>query len=180
MKVRIDHIRDVTRTLTFSEPVESFPVLVAMVESGECLFDGPVVAQLTAGREMDHYRVEGTVSAPIRLTCSRCLALFEHALSSHFTIFFREAGSLSQEDVEEVELDQQDLVSTTFDGDEIDLLPEIAEQVALAIPLKALCSEHCKGLCSACGADLNLEDCGCSRASVTSKFAALKDFKVQR
>ena len=179
MKVRLDHIRDVTRELLFSEPVESFPVLMAMAASGECVFGGPVQATLTAGREMDHYRVEGTVSIPLRQTCSRCLASFDQELSSRFTIFFRE-GTPQTGDEEEVELAEQDLVSAVFSGDEIDLLPEIGEQVALAVPLKPLCSEQCKGLCPLCGADMNTTECGCSREPVNLKFAALKDFKVQR
>lgn len=179
MKVRLDHIRDVTRELTFLEPVESFPVLVAMVASGECVFDGPVQATLVAGLEMDHYRVEGTVTVPLRQTCSRCLTSFEQLLSSRFTIFFRE-GTPQEGDEEEVELAEQDLVSAVFSGEEIDLLPEIGEQVALAVPLKPLCSEQCKGLCPLCGADLNTAACGCSCEPVNLKFAALKNFKVQR
>jgi len=179
MKVRLDHIRDVTRELSFSEPVESFPVLVAMVTSGECVFGGPVQVALTAGREMDHYRVEGTVSVPLRQTCSRCLVSFDQQLSSRFTIFFRE-GTPQEGDEEEVELSEQDLISTVFSGEEIDLLPEIGEQVALAVPLKPLCSEKCKGLCPVCGVDRNTTECDCSQEPVNLKFAALKDFKVQR
>lgn len=179
MKVRLDHIRDVAKELTFSEPVESFPVLMAMVASRECSFNGPVQASVTAGREMDHYRVEGTVTVSLRQNCSRCLVSFEQELCSRFTIFFREELSPLQ-DEEEVELEEQDLVSASFSGDEIDLLPEIGEQVALAVPLKPLCSQQCRGLCPVCGADLNTTGCGCSREPVNLKFAALKDFKVQR
>ena len=179
MKVRLDHIREVSRELVFVEPIESFPVLVAMVEAGECAFAGSVQVQLTAGREMDHYRVEGSVTVPVRQSCSRCLAPFGQELSSRFTIIFREATA-AVEDEDEVELGEQDLVSASFSGDEIDLLPEIGEQVALAIPLKPLCSEGCKGLCPVCGADMNAAPCGCSREPVNFKFSALKDFKVQR
>lgn len=179
MKVRLDHIRDVSKQLSFTEPVASFPVLAAMVAADECAFDGPVQAELTAGREMDHYRVEGTVSVAVQQACSRCLVDFRHGLCSRFTVFFRE-GTPQEGGEGEVELSEQDLVSTVFSGDEIDLLPEIGEQVALAIPLKPLCSEQCKGLCPVCGADLNTTQCGCSREPVNLKFAALKDFKVQR
>lgn len=179
MKVRIDHIRDTTRELSFSEPVESFSILMAMAEAGECSFAGPVLTRLTAGREGDHYRVEGTVSVRLHQTCSRCLAAFEQELCSRFTIFFRE-GAPQAEDEEEVELEKQDLISATFTGEEIDLLPEIGEQVALAVPAKPLCAEQCKGLCPICGIDLNKEMCNCSRESLNLKFAALQDFKVQR
>jgi len=57
-----------------------------------------------------------------------------------------------------------------FEGDEIDLLPEIGEQVALTVPLKPLCSETCKGLCPFCGADLNTTACGCGQEQAYSKF----------
>lgn len=179
MKLRLDHIREVTRELVFIEPIETFPVLMAMVEADECMFTGSVHAQLTAGREMDHYRVEGTVTVPVRQYCSRCLAAFEQELSSRFTIIFRE-GTAALEDENEVELGEQDLVSASFSGDEIDLLPEIGEQVALAIPLKPLCADGCKGLCPVCGADMNVIPCSCSHQPVNLKLSALMDFKVQR
>lgn len=180
MKVRIDHIRDAIREFAFCEPVSSFPVLVDMAEAGECGFNGPVQVQVAAGREMDHYRVEGTVSVPVQQVCSRCLETFEYALSSRFTIFFREGDPQEIADEDEVELDEQDLISAIFTGDEINLLPEVGEQVALAVPVKPLCSEACKGLCPVCGADLNITDCNCSKEPVSLAFAALKDFKVQR
>lgn len=41
-------------------------------------------------------------------------------------------------------------------------LEEIARQeFILQRPLQNLCSEDCKGLCLYCGANLNIEDCGC-------------------
>ena len=37
----------------------------------------------------------------------------------------------------------------------------LREQVLLAMPLKAVCSEACKGLCPRCGLYLNGEACAC-------------------
>jgi uncharacterized protein len=65
-----------------------------------------------------------------------------------------------------------------YSGDEIDLSHEIEEQVAMEIPMKPLCSEGCKGLCPACGADLNKETCGCPDDHGNLAFSALKNFKV--
>ena len=179
MKVRTEHIKEAVRQFVFREPADSFPVLAAMAQAGECRFNGPVSVELNAGREMDHYRVEGTLSAPVSLVCSRCLADFERVVSSQFTIFFREGTGLGGDDEDEVELDERDLISAVFEGDEIDLLPEIGEQVALTIPLKPLCSETCKGLCPFCGVDLNVTVCGCGQEQAYSKFSALKNFKVR-
>ena len=179
MKVRTEHIKDTVRQFVFREAAESFPVLASMVQAGECRFNGPVSVELNAGREMDHYRVEGTLSAPVSLVCSRCLADFDRMVSSQFTIFFREGTGFGADDEDEVELDECDLISAVFEGDEIDLLPEIGEQVALTVPLKPLCSETCKGLCPFCGADLNTTACGCGQEQAYSKFSALKNFKVR-
>ncbi len=178
MKVRTEHIKEAVREYTFSEPAAAFPVLHDMETARECRFTGPVQVEIKAGRELDHYRVDGMVTVPVQMDCSRCLTSFDKQITSAFTIFFREGDGPQQEE-QEVELEERDLISTSFCGDEIDLLPEIAEQVALEIPVKPLCSELCKGLCPTCGADLNLTDCGCAIEAKPSKFAALKDFKVR-
>jgi len=80
---------------------------------------------------------------------------------------------------EDVELAEEDLISATYEGDEIDFTKEITEQVILAIPFKPLCSEDCKGLCIKCGAELNLAKCECSQDNMNLKFNALNNIKVQ-
>ncbi len=177
MKIKIDHIREKSRQYSFTESAESFPVLADMSSAGECNFTGPVNVNVTAGREFDHYRVDGLVTVPIQQNCSRCLCSFDKNICSSFSIFFRENfKNLEEED--EVELEERDLITADFSGDEIDLSMEIAEQVALEIPLKPLCSETCKGLCPVCGVDLNTETCSCVLDSKQSRFAALKNFKI--
>lgn len=180
MKIRVDHIQDKPFSLRTEEPAGSFPVLYGMQAGGECTFAGPVLIDITAAREFDHVRVSGRVSTRIEMVCSRCLATYETPLDSLFTIYFRKATSHDTAEEEETELEEQDLISATYSGDEIDLTHEIEEQVAMEIPLKPLCNEECKGLCPVCGTDLNQGTCSCPRAQASLKFSALKDFKVSR
>lgn len=180
MKVRTEHIREAVRHFVFEESADAFPALAAMQSAGECRFNGPISVELSAEREMDHYRVEGALYVTVSLVCSRCLADFNRKVETDFTIFFRETTGEEEYDESEVELEERDLVSASFTGDELDLGPEIGEQVALNIPLKPLCDDGCKGLCPACGADLNIAVCGCAKEEKPSKFSALKDFKVKR
>lgn len=180
MKIRVDHIQDKPFSLRAEEPVTAFPVLSAMQDSGECAFTAPVLVDVTAAREFDHVRVSGRVGTKIELTCSRCLATYEAPLDSSFTIYFRKATSHDEVEEEETELEEQDLISATYSGDEIDLTHEIEEQVVMEIPLKPLCNEECKGLCPVCGTDLNQGACSCPRERTSLKFSALKDFKVSR
>jgi uncharacterized protein len=98
-------------------------------------------------------------------------------LSSSFTIFYIKAASTQPED--EVELDEQDLISATYSGDEIDFADEVAEQILLEIPYKPLCFEECNGLCASCGTDLNNSDCSCSSKAVSMAFSSLQELKVK-
>jgi uncharacterized protein len=180
MKIRVDHIQNKPMMLHAEDPVASFPVLSRMQSDGECIFTAPIRSDITAEREFDHVRVSGRVSTRITLACSRCLADNDTYIDSSFTIFFRKGASNDVVEEEEVELNEQDLISATYSGDEIDLTHEIEEQVAMEIPLKPLCSEECKGLCPVCGTDLNLASCSCPRGQTSFKFSALKDFKVSR
>ncbi|MCB0307937.1 MAG: DUF177 domain-containing protein [Bdellovibrionales bacterium] len=42
-----------------------------------------------------------------------------------------------------------------YDNQELDLDEIIKEQLLLSLPMRYLCKEDCKGVCMACGADLN-------------------------
>ncbi len=179
LKIRIDEIREQGLTLSAQEQIADYPALLAVEKAGECQFLAPLEISLTVIREFDHIRASGEVGTAVRLACSRCLAVYDAAISSAFTIFYTKASAALQQD-EEVELAEQDLVSATYAGDEIDFAPEIAEQVALEIPFKPLCKEDCKGLCAVCGVDLNAVACGCDKQEVSLKFNALQGFKVDR
>ncbi|HWI41211.1 MAG TPA: DUF177 domain-containing protein [Verrucomicrobiae bacterium] len=180
LKLRVDDIKpDKPRTVAAEEPVSSFPTLAEMVDRGEVTLAGPVRVDITATAGYDHIRVDGRVSGAAELVCSRCLADYRGPLESAFTIFYRKAAP-GEEEVEEVELSDVDLLSATYAGDEIDLTPEIEGQLITEIPIKPLCSESCKGLCSSCGADLNRTGCGCGNTGRPSAFEALKNFKVKK
>lgn len=178
LTVRLEDIRDKSTEISEDLPGSAFPVLSGMIDSGEAVITTPVHVEITALHEFDHVRVSGRVEAGIRLSCSRCCSEYEDRLSSTFVLFYtkaREAGALQDE---EVELSETDLVSVTYQGDEIDLTPEVDEQIVMELPLKPLCSEECRGLCSQCGADLNAEKCGCHREAHSLAFGALKDLKL--
>ena len=63
-----------------------------------------------------------------------------------------------------------------FEGDEIDLDPYVFEEVMLNIPIKALCSESCKGMCPTCGKNLNIGECQCEKAGASVLAEKLKPF----
>jgi uncharacterized protein len=68
----------------------------------------------------------------------------------------------------------------TYSGHTIDLWPFVREQVLLAVPPSPLCSEGCKGLCPACGQDLNLRDCGHRQENLDPRWQALKGLQLEQ
>ena len=178
VKVRIDEIKEKGLVLDAEEAIAAFDPLVQIQDEGECQFLAPLTIHLDIKKEYNHVRVSGELATILRMVCSCCLAEFDFPLESRFTVFYIREGAIPQD--EEVELSGEDLISATYSGDEIDLTPEIVEQVLLDIPLKPLCKEDCRGLCPTCGFDLNVAECGCDREKYNLKFNVLKNFKVDR
>jgi uncharacterized protein len=177
LKVRIADLKDKTLHLEAEEPVTDYPELLAMTESGECRFLSPLHLDFTVAREYDHIRASGRIETAVRITCARCLTEFDVNIDSSFTVFYTKSAEPLDE---EVELAEEDLISKSYDGEEIDFSSEVAEQVIMEIPFKPLCRENCKGLCSNCGANLNDGDCGCDRNPGSFKFSALKGIKIDK
>lgn len=178
LKIRVTDITEKIKSIDAVDDAGSYPALLQAQEAGECRFISPVTVALSLAREYDHIRVQGSVATKVMLSCSRCLGEFGADISSAFTIFYTKASTAQPED--EVELGEQDLISATYTGDEIDFSDEVAEQILLELPYKPLCSEECKGLCPSCGVDLNSSDCRCSSDAVSMVFSSLKGLKVKQ
>jgi uncharacterized protein len=177
LKIRVDDLKDKSIELLSEEPLMLYSTLLALQEAGECRFQAPLRIHLNVAREYDHIRVNGRVETSIHLDCSRCLGEYQVNIDSPFTIFYMRDEGMHQD--EDVELAEEDLISATYEGDEIDFTTEITEQVILAIPFKPLCREDCKGLCSNCGAELNISNCSCNQDNMNLKFNALRNLKVK-
>src|SRR5437868_2003185 len=96
-------------------------------------------------QETGRYRLTGRVAGEVELTCSRCLEPFKMPVSTEFDLRYVPR----EENVgdEEREVGEDDLTTAFYSDDQIDLGELIAEQFHLALPMKPLCSEDCRGLC---------------------------------
>lgn len=63
-------------------------------------------------------------------------------------------------------------------GLEINPAALIWEEFSLALPVKPLCGETCKGLCPACGSNRNTESCACAGPEGDPRLAVLRHCKV--
>ncbi len=53
------------------------------------------------------------------------------------------------------------------------------EEFMLALPMRPLCKQSCKGLCTHCGTDLNSGTCACKDETGDPRLAALRALKIQ-
>jgi uncharacterized protein len=72
----------------------------------------------------------------------------------------------------------KDLDITYLSNDYVDLSEVLTEHLQLQVPFQPLCREECKGMCSQCGADMNVGRCACAKIANSHPFSALKDLKL--
>jgi uncharacterized protein len=108
--------------------------------------------------------VTGNFSGETTLECVRCLTSFNHSLSWEMTDLY----AFRQKSVSESGL-------IVPEDAQIDLQPLIREYSLLEIPINPICKPACKGLCSVCGQDLNVKDCGHRTNFEDSSFSILKN-----
>jgi len=108
--------------------------------------------------------VKGTIRGTAVQCCSRCLEEFCADIELCFNQSYQQQGAISPED-EEI---------YSYQGEEIDLAGLVLENLLLGEPLKAICSDNCRGLCPQCGVNLNQVDCFCGKNNINPKFAILQ------
>jgi uncharacterized protein len=181
MQIRVDDIKEGGLSLVFEEEISEFPALVE-IDDDRAMFAAPLQVSLRAVRIHGLVQFEGKIETRVKLSCSRCLKEFETPLAVPFSLTYsRELPAPSEESEEEgVEITAEEMGLIPFQGDQIDLREAIQEQVVMGLPLRPLCQENCRGLCPQCGAELAAGQCGCERTDAFNRFAALKNFKVEK
>jgi uncharacterized metal-binding protein YceD (DUF177 family) len=152
------------------------PSLFPDAESDVLRVVSPVRLSFDVDRqESARYRVAGHLSGALELMCSRCLEPFRFAVATDFDLRYVPRTENAGEGEQEVEED--DLATAFYSDDQIDLGQLVMEQLHLALPMKALCRETCKGLCPQCGTNLNAGSCECSPTWEDPRLAALRHLK---
>jgi uncharacterized protein len=110
--------------------------------------------------EMDKSSSQIVINCNLHLTgkmvCDRCTADFKREFEISFkNIYFFSHGSNQDE------IDEDGIFYLSPADDKIDLSASVFENALLALPMKNLCSEDCKGLCPVCGVNRNEVECNC-------------------
>lgn len=119
------------------------------------------------------FRVQGRATTRLMLECGRCLDEMEVPVDARFELRYVPQEQNAGEP--EREIAEDDLTTAYYREGALDVVDLLREQFQLALPMKPLCAESCRGLCPECGANLNRADCGCDPKWVDPRLAPLKD-----
>ena len=136
---------------------------------------GPVDLAGDIRKDTRKVRLTGHIRATLECDCGRCLEPFPVPVDTTFDLLFLPAATNTGD--EDREVAEDDLGVSFYKDDVIDLRQLIREQFYLALPMKPLCRDDCKGLCPECGSNRNREVCSCDTAWVDPRLDALRRLK---
>lgn len=141
-------------------------------ESEDYRIVAPVHLLLDLHRDRETVRVTGRVDTRLEMECGRCLEPFEIPVSSAFELHYVPHSDNTGD--AEREIDEDDLTTAYYRDNTLDLGELMREQFQLALPMKPLCAESCKGLCPGCGSNLNKTTCECTPKWEDPRLASLE------
>lgn len=148
------------REIEFVAPVHSIAVVDSAVPEG-----AEAHVQLKLEALSDGLTVTGTVRAPWRGLCRRCLETAEGELCAEVREVY--ASHPVSDDI------------WPLHGEQLDLFDLVVEALTLELPLAPLCNASCLGLCPECGINRNDADCGHRGAVGDPRWAVLEQSQFQ-
>lgn len=126
--------------------------------------DGDVEVDVVLEAMNDGITVRGTVAAPWKAECRRCLVGVEGIATSTIDELYQ--TQLTDEDAFPIENNQ------------LDLAPMARQSILLELGAERVCRDDCAGLCPVCGTDLNEASCDCDTVISDDRWAALDALRV--
>jgi uncharacterized protein len=112
--------------------------------------------------------LEGKLIYRYSESCARCLTDVEGEIETEIS------GKVLEG--EESILEESDEKTIAYCNGELLLDDVVTDAILLSMPMKIICKDDCKGLCTKCGKDLNSEDCTCEDDDIDPRLAKLRNF----
>ena len=110
--------------------------------------------------------ITGQADVTLNIPCDRCLKEVEVP----FSLDFEKHVNLEAED------DKESDETNYIDGYNLDVDKLLYNEILIGWPMKVLCSEDCKGICSVCGQSLNEGTCDCEDTGLDPRMSVIRDF----
>ena len=171
MKIDVKELNDGETQLTFEVKKDSLGFNDKDKE--EIRIVSFILINIKAHKLQERVVLFGSVSGDVELVCARCLEPYKYPLSVNFEVEYKKRiGGYTAEKIDEVvksdeafklhedeDIDKSDVVE--YSGDLIDITDDVRQSIILALPLKPICTDNCRGLCAVCGNNLNIRKCNC-------------------
>lgn len=164
---------DLTKLLSCEGRKESHDVLYNPETYKSKMGDFPLDKAATLHFDLEHLKnrllrvnVKGLVS--LQIPCGRCL----QPVKVDFPI------EVSEEIDLKLSLDERqdaEYSGSYIDGQVLDTNQCVDNEILIQWPLRVLCKDDCKGICSHCGCNRNLSECDCDTKELDPRMAAIKD-----
>jgi uncharacterized protein len=156
-----------------------FPLGEIKFSHEDAVLDDSVKTDFVLSHKDRDLQVDGTIETAVHFRCSRCTREFSQAISTRFNLSYLPQPKWTNEGAE-IELRYAEMEVAYYDGIAFDVDLMVLEQIELAMPMKFVCREDCKGLCYKCGADLNEGACLCKDEIPDSRLSVLLDFQKRK
>lgn len=133
----------------------------------QLVISSDVVVELTLDRTGSLITARGAIAAAPTLVCARCLESFEYDMTASFDAVIRMGRN-------DFRLEDEEDTPVEFGDNWVSFAPSVREALILAIPMKPLCREECRGLCQECGMNLNISHCDCLQNVTDPRWNTLK------
>ncbi|UCG77483.1 MAG: DUF177 domain-containing protein [Nitrospirota bacterium] len=170
MKIRLVDIDERGTELIISESISDADISAGRI---------PVSGIVKLFRDEDTVVVSGNVRAELEADCARCLSKFSTNIEVDMSLTLI-PRSVSGKREEKQMLTQEEVNVGYYSDEEIDISSLLTEQIKLNVPIRTVCSDDCKGLCSLCGADLNKGQCECRKDQVDERWSKLRNLFRER
>ena len=175
MRIPLDRIGDEPfawrQRLTVNAETLERPELLGL---GEVLWAGRVLNAKTRV-----FRLDGRLEYDQTVTCSRCLEPLVLPVEERGSAPTGDGSSPAAAEGE-IELTEDDLETVYVEGEEMDTLRLVREQLQLNIPMRSLCSERLPGTLPDLRSESQLPSpCGCHQVEVDPRWEALKSLRDQ-
>jgi uncharacterized protein len=124
---------------------------------------------------IEDIRVVGDLATSIEASCARCLEPVRHSVQRNFDLLYRPQGIDAGR--EEISVTQAEAEIGYYRGEGLLLEDVLREQILLAVPIRIICRDECKGLCPRCGRNQNTESCDCAEEIEDPRWDALRKLR---
>ncbi len=163
MHIKVSTLKEGTHNYQLDEPIESVGL--------EAPFFGKVNLVLALHKQHNQIILETNLNVKANFDCDRCNTSYEVLLFADYRMVYL-FGKISEQNE-----DTLNVVHLPIDASEIVLDNDVRDYAMLAIPMRKLCKDDCKGLCVSCGKNLNEGQCSCKNESMDERWMPLQNIK---